>query len=155
MLRRTWVFRRMDEVHSEMANNHEKHVEISDMDSSVSKDVSNLSCRVWSPFQPPSAFKADPRKISWSVLSKGLAGACGINLRIVSPALPDDQDSPSTRPSVTGWSQSGRYCSQSSEAVGIRSPDAASASDAASGSFLEILSTLTPKTTIGTTLSHL
>ena len=44
-------------------------------------------------------------------LFEGLAGICGSGvLETVSPALPDDPDSPSTNPSAKGLCQSGISC---------------------------------------------
>ena len=74
----------------------------------------------------------------------------GSVLGFVSPALPDDPDSPSTSRSVNGSSQPGGSCFRSPEAVGVRGPP-----DAASASLRGLVSTTTAGMAIGTPLSDM
>ena len=108
------------------------------------------SWRIWSSFQALPAFRSSPLSTCenvWAVLLDPVFLFVSLEYEddefweIVSPALPDDPDSPSTNLTVNGWSQSGRSCP--------RSPEAASAS------LRGLVQTMTPGTTIGTPFSDL
>ena len=68
-------------------------------------------------------------KYVFLLLFEGLAGMCGGGvLGIVSPALLDDQDSPSTCLARNGFKPVWNIMHSVSEAVGVRSPEAVSVS---------------------------